>query len=265
MNTVRLHSVIVTMLVTAVAGLPAPAHAAMSPRPTIVLVHGAWDNATSWDAVATRLRERGYTVATPDNPLRSLKRDSGTIADFLRHISGPIVLVGHSYGGAVITNAATGNLNVKALVYIAAFAPESKETVLGLIAHRPGSMLPLALVPRPFVAPDGTVGVDTRINPLLFRSVFAQDVTRERAAAMAAGQHPAALPAGSQPSGPPAWKRIPSWFLVASRDRVIPPAVERFMAARAGSHKVEVSASHAAHVSQPGATTDLVIAAAKAV
>ncbi len=265
MNTARLHSVIVGVLVAAVIGLPAPAHAATSPRPTIVLVHGAWDNASSWDAVATRLRARGYTVTTPVNPLRSLKRDSATIADVLRQISGPIVLVGHSYGGAVITNAATANPNVKALVYVAAFAPESKETVLGLISHRPGSLLAAALVPTPFVAPDGTIGVDTRINPLLFRSVFAQDVSREQAAAMAAGQHPAALPSGSQPSGPPAWKRIPSWFLVAGRDRVIPPAVERFMAARAGSRKIEVSASHAAHVSQPGATADLVLAAANAV
>lgn len=234
-------------------------------RPTVVLVHGAFAESASWSGVVPALQAAGCTVVAAANPLRGVASDAASVRAQLDALEGPIVLVGHSYGGAVITNAANGNPNVKALVYIAAFAPESKETVLGLVAHRPGSLLPPALVPTPFLGPDGTIGIDTRINPLLFRTVFAQDVSREKAAAMAKGQHPAALPSGSQPSGPPAWKRIPSWFMVARNDRVIPPAVERFMAARAGSRTVEVSASHAAHVSQPGATTDLVLAAAAAV
>lgn len=253
----------VAALLVAVATAPAAsAKPRLASKPTVVLVHGAWDNPSSWSAVATRLRDRGYAVLVPDNPLRSLHRDSAAIASVLRQVAGPIVLVGHSYGGAVITNAATANSNVRALVYVAAFAPDAGETVLGLVARRPGSILPAALVPTPFIAPDGTVGIDTRINPLLFHSVFAQDLPRERAAAMARGQHPAALPAGTDRSGRPAWRQVPSWFLVARSDRVIPPAVERLMAARAGSHTTEVTASHAAHVSQPEATTNLILAAA---
>lgn len=264
MTRLRLHSIVAALLLVVLGALPASAGAGPAPRPTIVLVHGAWDNATSWNDVAGRLRDRGYAVATPDNPLRSLRGDAAAIRDALGRIAGPIVLVGHSYGGAVITNAATDNPDVRALVYIAAFAPRAGDTVLGLIVSRPGSLVPAALVPTPFIAPDGSIGIDTRINPLLFGSVFAQDLPRQRAAAMARGQHPAALPSGSQPSGRPAWSQIPSWYMVARNDRVIPPAVERLMAARAGSHKIEVSASHAAHVSQPAATTDLILAAANA-
>jgi pimeloyl-ACP methyl ester carboxylesterase len=260
----RLCAVIAGLAIALFACIPSGSGAQPRPRPTIVLVHGAWDSASSWGAVAGRLRDRGYSVRIPTNPLRSLRGDAAAIAEALAHISGPIVLVGHSYGGAVITNAATGNPNVRALVYIAAFAPDTGETALGLIAGRPGSLLPAALVPHTYRAADGGIGVDTLINPLLFRTVFAQDVPATQAAAMAAAQHPTALAAGLGPSGAPAWRHIPSWYLVAADDRVIPPATERFMAARAGAHTIEVRSSHAAHVSHPQETADLILAAAEA-
>jgi pimeloyl-ACP methyl ester carboxylesterase len=250
------------LALTAAALVPSSAAQAQEsgPKPTVVLVHGAWADAAGWDGVAERLRSDGYPVVTPTNAMRTLSGDAQHIRDVLSGISGPIVLVAHSYGGAVITNAAAGNPNVKALVYVAAFAPDAGETVLGLLFSRPGSQLPLGLVPAPYVT-DG-IGVDTYLNSLLFRQVFCQDVSEETAAKMAVTQRPITLNVGLEPTAQSAWKTIPSWYLVAQDDRVIPPDVERYMAERAGSHTVEISSSHAAMVSNPGPVADLIRTAA---
>jgi pimeloyl-ACP methyl ester carboxylesterase len=231
------------------------------PKPTIVLVHGAFADASGWNGATMRLQDRGYTVIAPSNPLRGVASDSAYIASVLATISGPIVLVGHSYGGEVITNAATGNPNVKALVYIAAFAPDLGETSGGLVTKFPGSMLtPQNLVFRPFPG-----GVDGYINPSMFREAFAADVPADTAAVMGASQRPGSVTTLSELSGAPAWKDIPSWYLVANQDHAIPPALERFMAARMHAHAVQINSSHAAMVSHPGAVTDLILNAAQAI
>jgi pimeloyl-ACP methyl ester carboxylesterase len=234
------------------------------PLPTVVLVHGAWDTPAGWNGVAARLRDAGYPVVVPNNPLRTVWGDAAAISRVLHGVAGPIVLVGHSYGGFVMTNAALNNPRVKALVYIAAFAPDEGETALGLIAKSPGSLLPAALVATPFVGPDAKLGVNTIINPLLFSTVFAQDVPSRLAREMATHQGPATLASGAGKSGVPAWRTIPSWYMVARNDRTIPPAVERFMAQRAHATTVEISSSHAAPAAHPAEVADFVLTAARA-
>jgi pimeloyl-ACP methyl ester carboxylesterase len=262
----RLAAVVVCCALGAL-GLLLPALAvaqAGEPLPTVVLVHGAWDRPAGWNAVAARLRDAGYPVVVPDNPLRTVSGDAAAISRVLHGVAGPIVLVGHSYGGFVITNAALYNPRVKALVYIAAFAPDQGETALGLVAKSPGSLLPAALVATPFVAPDGKLGVNTIINPLLFSTVFAQDVPSRLAREMATHQGPATLASGAGRSGVPAWRSIPSWYMVAHNDRTIPPAVERFMAQRAHATTVEIASSHAAPAAHPAEVADFILTAAKA-
>ena len=265
-----LSAIIGVVLFAATGASASPATSAAShhgdgPKPTIVLVHGAFADASGWGGVITRLEQRGYTVLAPANPLRGVATDSAYIASVLATITGPIVLVGHSYGGEVITNAATGNPNVKALVYIAAFAPDAGESAGGILAQFPGSMLtPANLILRPFPQPDGTTGTDAYINPTVFREAFCADCSADTAAVMAAAQRPAALATLSEPSGVPAWKTIPSWYLVANQDHAIPPAAERFMAARMHAQTVQINSSHAAMVTHPGAVTDLILRAAQA-
>jgi pimeloyl-ACP methyl ester carboxylesterase len=244
---------------TSAAGAKATANA--GPKPTIVLIHGAFADASGWSGVITRLENRGYSVLAPANPLRGVTADSTYIASVLATIKGPIVLVGHSYGGEVITNAAQGNPNVKALVYIAAFAPDLGETSGALAVKFPGSMLTKQnLTFRPFPG-----AVDGYITPRVFRKVFAADVPARTAAVMAFSQRPGAVSTLSEPSGIPAWKTIPSWYMVANQDHAIPPAVERFMAARMHAHIVRIDSSHAAMVSHPGAVTDLILSAVQTV
>jgi pimeloyl-ACP methyl ester carboxylesterase len=200
----------------------AHAQAPAGPKPSIVLVHGAWADASSWDGEIGRLQADGFTVDAPADPLRSLSGDATYIASYLKTINGPIVLVGHSYGGAVITNAASGNRNVKALVYIDGFAPDQGETVLSLAAKNPGSELPTSIATVPYT--DGTTsGMDVYIKPADFRAAFAADVPARKAALMAATQRPVTYAALSEPSGVPAWRTIPSWYLVGLRDQAIPP------------------------------------------
>jgi pimeloyl-ACP methyl ester carboxylesterase len=233
--------------------------------PTVVLVHGAFADASGWGGVITRLASRGYPVTAPANPLRGVTSDSDYLASVLATITGPIILVGHSYGGEVITNAATGNPNVKALVYIAAFAPEEGETSGQLAGMFPGSQLtPDNLVFRPFPNADGTTGTDGYINPTVFRSVFCADLPKTTAAVMAATQRPASLATLGEPSGVPAWKTIPAWYLVANQDQAIPAAAERFMAKRMHAHTIAINSSHVAMTSHPGITTALILAAARA-
>ena len=235
-------------------------------KPTIVLVHGAFADASSWNGVIERLQKQGYTVIAPANPLRGVAADSAYTASLLRQIDGPVLLAGHSYGGAVITNAATGNPNVKALVYIDAFIPAQGETIAQLVGAQPGSCVVgdptqiFDLVPYPG-APPGAV--DAYVKQSLFPSCFANDLPAKKAAVLAATQRPASTVILGQPSGPPAWAEIPSWALVGTADHVIPPTEQLFMAERAQARIVTVNASHLPMVSHPGAVTRLIVAAAR--
>ena len=245
-----------------VVAVPSAARAdTTAPKPTIVLVHGAWDRAQSWADTAARLRADGYAVIAPELPLRSLAGDTGALRRTLDEIAGPIVIAGHSYGGAVASGAAIGDPRVRALVFIAAFAPDTGESILQLGAHDVGSLIPVSLLSVPFLGPDG-LGVNLYINPLLYRTVYAADVPLTTAQAMARDQHPLTLKAFTDPSGTPAWRSIPSWYLIARQDHALPPAAQRFMAARAGSHTIEIDSSHAAPVSHPREVAGLIFAAA---
>jgi pimeloyl-ACP methyl ester carboxylesterase len=263
-STLRALALVLALMAVVGLRLPLPSANAEtgSPKPTVVLVHGAFADASGWGGVIERLHRDGYPVIAPANPLRSLSGDAAYLGSVLDTIPGPVVLVGHSYGGAVLTNAATGKHNVKALVYIAAFAPDEGETVVGIVGSFPGSRLPLALRLRPFPRPEGGPGFDGYIDSDLFHDVFAGDVPATTAAVMAASQRPATLETGIQPTHDPAWKTIPSWFLIARNDHTIPPDAERFMAKRAGSHVVEIDSSHVAMISNPDAAADLIRAAA---
>ncbi len=232
-------------------------------KPTIVLVHGAFADSSGWNAVAGRLLDAGYPVLAFSNPLRGPLADGAYLRDFLTTIEGPVVLVGHSYGGAVITNAATGNPNVKALVYVAAYAPAEGESVAAANTLGGGhTEVTDHLVLRPF--PGAAEGdADAYIDPAHFHRLFAQDLSRDTARFMAASQRPGALASLVTPSGPPAWKTIPSWYLVANQDRIIPPEAERAMAARAGSTTIEITSSHVAMMSHPAVVLRLIQAAAK--
>lgn len=234
------------------------------PKPTVVLVHGAFADSSSWNGVIARLEHDGYPVIAAANPLRGLDNDSAYVSSLLSTIAGPVILVGHSYGGAVITNAAIGHANVKALVYIAAFAPDQGESALGLTGMNPGSQLGAALVVRPYAVTGGG-GADGYVDQAKFRAVFAADVPASTADLMAAEQRPVALAALQGSSGAPAWKTLPSWYLVAGADQAIPATTEKFMAERAGAHTVVIpNASHAVMVSHPDQTEDLIVKAAKA-
>jgi pimeloyl-ACP methyl ester carboxylesterase len=235
-------------------------------KPTIVLVHGAWANTASWSGVIARLQSEGYTVDAPPNPLRSLRGDAATIADFLHTITGPIVLVGHSYGGAVITNAATGNPNVKALVYVDAFAPAKGESALGLDSTQPGSALgagPTKVfnsVPYPG-APKGDALL--YVKPAVFQQAFANGLPAREGVVLAATQAPAAYTALTAPSGAPAWKTTPSWYVLGTIDRAIPPAIELFMARRMHAHITRVHAGHLSMIAKPTAVAKVITAAAR--
>jgi pimeloyl-ACP methyl ester carboxylesterase len=244
------------------------------PKPTIVLEHGAWADASSWDGVIARLQRAGYTVDAPPNPLQGLGYDSATLADYLRTISGPIILVGHSYGGAVITNAATGDPNVRALVYVDAFIPAKGETLLQLINAQPGSCL--ADSPADVFAPVSYPGAPSGDEDLYlqtapdgaypgFAQCFANGLPASEAAMLAATQRPLALSATTTPSGTPAWQTIPSWSVIGTADHVIPPAEQLFMSERAHAHITEVDAGHLSLLSDPGAVTRTIIRAADAV
>ena len=254
----------VTQLAAASAGAPSATVGTSSSLPTVVLVHGAWADSSSWDGVIGRLRQAGYPVVAAADPLQGLDQDSAAVASLLRSIKGPVILVGHSYGGAVITNAAAGNPNVKALVYIAAFAPDKGESVGGLIAMpvaHPIAALPL--VSYPVVNANGTTDTDFIIDPAQFRQVFAGDVNPALAADMAATQRPAASGAVSEATAQAAWRTIPSWYLVARQDHAIAPDLERFMAARAHAHTVESDGSHSVMVSHPDTVAQLIETAAR--
>ena len=233
-------------------------------KPTIVLVHGAFADASGWAGVYRDLAARGYPVCAPANPLRGVAGDAQYIRSFVSTIEGPVVLAGHSYGGCVITNAGAGAGAVKALVYIAAFAPEEGETLNATFGLGGGSTeLPDHVVTRPYPgAPDGDA--DAYIDPAHFHRLFCADLDPEQARFMAAAQRGFALSCLSTPSGAPGWRAIPSWYLVAADDLTIPPQAERAMAARAGATTTEVGSSHVAMISHPGEVSELIVAAATA-
>ncbi|GGW79224.1 alpha/beta hydrolase [Streptomyces galilaeus] len=235
------------------------------PKPTVVLVHGAFADSTSWNDVIDKLRHDGYPVVAVANPLRSLSGDSAYLKDVLAGIDGPVVLAGHSYGGSVISNAATGNKNVKALVYLAAFLPEKGESAVDLSGRFPGSTLGDALRPAPVTNADGSRGTDLYIQNDKFRRQFAADVPRNKTDLMTVTQRPVTEAALAEGAAEPAWKTIPSWVLVATQDRNIPAAAQEFMARRAGARTTEVRASHAVSVSQPGKVTGVIEDAARSV
>jgi pimeloyl-ACP methyl ester carboxylesterase len=239
-----------------------------SAKPTIVLVHGAFADASSWTGEVQALQARGYPVIAPANPLRGLTSDSDYIRSVLQTVPGPVVLVGHSYGGAVITNAARGASNVVALVYVAAFIPDAGQSIATAYdqAAYPGSLLgPDTTTVRPVANPatPGGQDVDIYIKPESFWKVFAGDQTKSQAAVMAATQRPLTSLANFEPSGAPAWKTIPSWALISLNDKAIAPAGQAFMARRAGATTTSVQSAHDVTVSHPQAVVDLIVRAAR--
>lgn len=259
-----LSSVFTIALGVSAAALPTLSIAKdLAAKPTIVLVHGAFAESSSWDGVAGKLIAGGYPVIGAANPLRSVKGDAAYISGILKNVSGPVILVGHSYGGSVITTAANGNDNVKGLVYVAAFAPDVGESAGALTSKFPGSTLGSALA-QPVALPDG--GKDLYIDQAKFRDQFAADVPVAKARLMAEAQRPITEAAITEASGEPAWKNIPSWFIYGKADKNIPEAALSFMANRAHSKKTVVipGASHVVMTSHPAEVTRLIEEAARA-
>jgi pimeloyl-ACP methyl ester carboxylesterase len=239
-------------------------HDAVATKPTVVLVHGAWADSGSWDRVIRRLQRDGYTVWAPPNPLMGLATDSATIADFLHTITGPIVLVGHSYGGAVITNAAYDDSQVKALVYVDAYIPAQGDTLVSLTGA--GSCFAVPDLNDvfnfvPFPGAPATV-VDAYVKQSVFPDCFANGLPAREGAELAATQRPLATNALTDPSGPPAWATIPSWDVVGTADHVIPLADQLAMAHNAGAHITEIDAPHLSMIADPGAVTNVIEQAA---
>jgi pimeloyl-ACP methyl ester carboxylesterase len=232
--------------------------------PTVLLVHGAFADASSWNGVVGRLQAKGVPVTAPANPLRGLASDSAYIADVLDQIEGPVLAVGHSYGGAVITNAAAQAKNVVGLVYVAAFAPEEGERLGEATAASKDAVLNAALVPHHYPN-GGEEATEFGIDPDQFHEVFAADLPEEEAAIMAATQRPVAEAAFSDAAGAAAWKSRPSWAVVAGGDKAAGTDLTRSMAERAGATITEVDGSHVIMVSQPGAVTEVILEAVAAV
>jgi pimeloyl-ACP methyl ester carboxylesterase len=241
---------IIQYLATGVMALAAANAGAASAKPTVILVHGAFAGSSSWNGVVAELTKQGYPVVAAANPLRGVASDGAYVASLTKSINGPVVLVGHSYGGAVITAAASGLDNVKALVFVAAFAPDQGESALALTGKFPGSTLPPTLA-APVKLPDG--GEDLYVQQDKFPQQFAADVPLVQAQAMAATQRPIKAAALQEASAAPAWKSIPSWAIYGTGDLNIPPQAMAFMAERARSKKTVVlrNGSHALMVSHP--------------
>jgi pimeloyl-ACP methyl ester carboxylesterase len=233
--------------------------------PTVVLVHGAFADASSWTGVIERLLAKGIKVTAPPNPLRGIAHDSAYTASVLAQTPGPVLLVGHSYGGAVISNAATDAANVVGLVYVAAFAPDEGERLGEVAPTSRDSVLGPAQVQLHYPTDDGGTAVEIAIDPDKLHDAFAADLTLEQAALLAATQRPVAEAAFSEPNGAPAWKRLRSWAVVATGDKAAGADLVRSQAQRAGAAITELEGSHVIMVSQPQAVTDVILEALAAV
>ena len=257
---------LVTVGIVGAAHASAGATSASGPKPSIVLIHGAWADSSSWDALVSQLQHDGYTVYVPPNPLLGISYDSAFIRDFLHTISGPIILVGHSYGGAVITNAATGDKQVKALVYVDAFAPAQGQTIGQLVAAHPGSCVlpPANVTAQPYPgAPAGAV--DVYVKQDVFPSCMANGLPASEARVLAATQRPLSSIALTQKSGVPAWKTIPSWAVIGTADHAIPPAELLAMARHAHARITIIpGAPHLSMISNPGTVTRVILEAVHA-
>ncbi|MFD0506135.1 alpha/beta fold hydrolase [Streptomyces chiangmaiensis] len=249
---------------TAPAEAARPAHHQAPAKPTVVLVHGAFADSSSWNGVIERLQRDGYPVVAPANPLRGLASDADYINSYLKSVKGPIVLVGHSYGGSVISQAAAGDPDVKALVYIAAFAQDKGETVAELNSKFPATELGSALNAVPFPLPDGGTGTDLYIKADKFHDVFAANAPKSITDLAAATQRPVSASVFDEKPTEAAWKTIPSWDLITTQDQAIAPDEQRFMAKRAHAHTTEIKSSHAGVlISHPGAVTHVIEQAAR--
>jgi len=236
-------------------GLPAAAQAnqGQKPRPNIVLVHGAWADGSSWSGVIERLQEAGYNVTAPQFPMTTLDANVARLREVLAVQNGPTIVVGHSYGGQIITALGTDAPNVVGLVYIAAFGLDQGESIGALLQGPPTPALAHLRVDQQGFA---------WIPQSDFVNYFAPDVDPEEANVMYAVQQPLALSALGEVMGTPAWKTLPSWYMVATNDQALPPAAERFFAQRMGATTVEIASSHVAMVSHPDAVTKLIRQAA---
>jgi pimeloyl-ACP methyl ester carboxylesterase len=235
-------------------------------RPTVVLVHGAFADGSSWTGVIERLQAEGIRVTAPAIPLRGISIDSAYIASLLEQIAGPVLAVGHSYGGAVITNAATNANNVVGLVYVCAFAPDEGETLGEVAGDSKDSVLSTAQVPLQYPTGEGEeTAVEFAIDPEKLHDAFAADLPEKQSAILAATQRPVSELAFSEPNGEPAWKKLPSWAVVASGDKAAGTDVVRSMAKRAGAKITEVEGSHVIMISQPQKVTDVILTTVAAV
>jgi pimeloyl-ACP methyl ester carboxylesterase len=227
--------------------------------PTVVLVHGAFADGSSWNGVIQRLHAKGVKVTAPPNPLRGISIDSAYTASVFEQTPGPVLAVGHSYGGAVITNAASEAANVVGLVYVAAFAPEDGERLGEAAAASKESLLGSAQMPRRYPTASGATAVEFAVDPAKIHEVFAADLPDEMTPLLAATQRPVAELAFSEPNGSPAWKDLPSWAVVALSDKAAGTDVVRSMAERAGATITEIEGSHVIMISQPDAVTDVIL------
>jgi pimeloyl-ACP methyl ester carboxylesterase len=235
-------------------------------RPTVVLVHGAFADGSSWNGVIERLQAEGLQVTAPAIPLRGISIDSAYIASYLDQVPGPVLAVGHSYGGAIITNAATNANNVVGLVYVCAFAPDEGETLGEIASDSRDSVLNTAQVPLQYPTGEGQeTAVEFAIDPEKFHDAFAADLPEKQSAVMAATQRPVSELAFSEPNGQPAWKNLPSWAVVATGDKAAGTDIVRSMAKRAGATITEVEGSHVIMVSKPQAVMDVILTAVAAV
>jgi pimeloyl-ACP methyl ester carboxylesterase len=233
---------------------------------TVVLVHGAFADSSSWDGVIELLQAAGIQVTAAPNPLRGISHDSAYVASFMKQVPGPVLAVGHSYGGAVISNAATGLGNVVGLVFVAAFAPDEGERLGEVTAGSRDSVMGTAQVALHYPTPDGAgTATEFAIDPAKLHDVFAADLPAQQAAVMAATQRPVSELAFTEPSGPPAWKSLPSWTVLASPDKAAGTDVVRSMAERAGTTITEVEGSHVIMISRPDVVADVIKTAAAAV
>jgi pimeloyl-ACP methyl ester carboxylesterase len=229
---------------------------------TVVLVHGAFADASGWAGVIERLQDAGVAVSAPANPLRGVEHDAAYVASFIEQIPGAVLAVGHSYGGMVVSNAAARAKNAVGVVYVAGFAPEEGESLTDIEVDSRDSVLNTSLLPLQYPnGQDAEPAVELVIDPAKYHEAFAADLPQHVTATMSAFQRPASAFAFSEKSGTPAWKTLPAWALIPTGDRAAGTDVLRTMAARAGATTVEIEGSHAIMISQPQAVTDLILLA----